>query len=327
MSAVLGGFGAVSSAMTNRPACLAWLSAALTASPLVVIRMPLSPRAIALSVAVIWLWVSPSLVPAATVRFTLSLAAAVLASFSMLTKYGLVSVLRISETPTAEPEPEPEPPEPAEVLPEEELQAARAATAHNAVAAAAARVRRLRRGAWVLVVELSMVQASLGRTRGEGGGRRSCLTCPGAARSGIREGREIPREPRDNVVSPGYSLVCDNASSHRQRPIGNESVTQPSGETTMPHAEPGPSRPAGRPTMRDVAALAGVAIKTVSRVVNGVSTVDPALAARVREAADKLGYRPNLTASNLRRSDGRTATIGMLVEDAANPFSAALMRA
>lgn len=79
--------------------------------------------------------------------------------------------------------------------------------------------------------------------------------------------------------------------------------------------------------MRDVAALAGVAIKTVSRVINGVSTVDPALAARVREAADKLGYRPNLTASSLRRSDGRTATIGMLVEDAANPFSAALMRA
>ena len=95
----------------------------------------------------------------------------------------------------------------------------------------------------------------------------------------------------------------------------------------MPHAEPGPPRPVERPTMRDVAALAGVAIKTVSRVVNGVSTVDPALVARVRDAADKLGYRPNLTASNLRRSDGRTKTIGMLVEDAANPFSAALMRA
>jgi LacI family transcriptional regulator len=92
----------------------------------------------------------------------------------------------------------------------------------------------------------------------------------------------------------------------------------------MPQDESGPI---GRPTMRDVAALAGVAIKTVSRVINGVSTVDPALAARVRDAADKLGYRPNLTASNLRRSDGRTATIGMLVEDAANPFSAGLMRA
>jgi LacI family transcriptional regulator len=78
--------------------------------------------------------------------------------------------------------------------------------------------------------------------------------------------------------------------------------------------------------MREVAALAGVSLKTVSRVVNGVSTVDPVLVARVRDAAVKLGFRPNLTASSLRRSDRRTATIGMLVEDAANPFSAALMR-
>jgi LacI family transcriptional regulator len=94
----------------------------------------------------------------------------------------------------------------------------------------------------------------------------------------------------------------------------------------MPHGEPPRPERLSRPTMREVAALAGVAVKTVSRVVNGVTTVDPVLAARVREAADKLGYRPNLTASSLRRGDGRTATIGMLVEDAANPFSAALTR-
>ena len=94
----------------------------------------------------------------------------------------------------------------------------------------------------------------------------------------------------------------------------------------MAQGESGQPQRRGRPTMRDVAVLAGVAVKTVSRVVNGVSTVDPAMAARVREAADKLGYRPNLTASNLRRGDGRTATIGMLVEDAANPYSAALTR-
>ncbi|BEP14197.1 LacI family DNA-binding transcriptional regulator [Acidothermaceae bacterium B102] len=79
--------------------------------------------------------------------------------------------------------------------------------------------------------------------------------------------------------------------------------------------------------MRDVAALAGVSLKTVSRVVNGVSTVDPEMAGKVHTAAAKLGFRPNLSASNLRRSDRRTSTIGMLVEDAGNPFSAALMRA
>ncbi|WP_405730631.1 LacI family transcriptional regulator [Streptomyces sp. NBC_01537] len=94
----------------------------------------------------------------------------------------------------------------------------------------------------------------------------------------------------------------------------------------MTQSESLPSQRRSRPTMREVAALAGVATKTVSRVVNGVPTVDPAIVVRVRDAADKLGYRPNLTASSLRRGDGRTATIGMLVEDAANPFSAALTR-
>lgn len=82
-----------------------------------------------------------------------------------------------------------------------------------------------------------------------------------------------------------------------------------------------------RPTMRDVAALAGVALKTVSRVMNDVPTVDADLTRRVREAADKLGYRPNLAASNLRRAGGRTGTIGLLVEDVGNPFSAAVHRA
>jgi LacI family transcriptional regulator, galactose operon repressor len=82
-----------------------------------------------------------------------------------------------------------------------------------------------------------------------------------------------------------------------------------------------------RPTMKDVAALAGVAIKTVSRVMNGDQTVAPDLAARIRDAASKLGYRPNLTASSLRRGDRRTATIGLLLEDVSNPFSAALLRA
>ena len=82
-----------------------------------------------------------------------------------------------------------------------------------------------------------------------------------------------------------------------------------------------------RPTMRDVAALAGVAIKTVSRVFNDVPTVDPELVERVRTAAGKLGYRPNLTAASLRRSGGRTNTIGLLLEDISNPYSATVHRA
>jgi LacI family transcriptional regulator len=78
--------------------------------------------------------------------------------------------------------------------------------------------------------------------------------------------------------------------------------------------------------MREVAALAKVSIKSVSRVVNREPGVSPALARRVMSAAERLDYRHNLTASSLRRSDGRSATIGVVLEDVSNPFSSALHR-
>lgn len=78
--------------------------------------------------------------------------------------------------------------------------------------------------------------------------------------------------------------------------------------------------------MRDVAARAGVSLKTVSRVVNHEAGVSPELEARVTAAAEQLEYRPNLTASNLRRSDHRTSTVGLLVDDVANPFFADIHR-
>jgi len=83
----------------------------------------------------------------------------------------------------------------------------------------------------------------------------------------------------------------------------------------------------GRATMRDVAALAKVSLKTVSRVVNGGAGVSPRLARRVTAASEKLDYRHNFTASSLRRSDGRSLTIGVVLEDVANPFASTLHRA
>lgn len=83
----------------------------------------------------------------------------------------------------------------------------------------------------------------------------------------------------------------------------------------------------GEPTMRDVAALAGVSIKTVSRVVNGEPGVRDGVVRRVEDATRSLGYRPNLSASNLRRADRRSATLGAVFEDLSNPFDAALLRA
>src|SRR5437879_3016980 len=46
-----------------------------------------------------------------------------------------------------------------------------------------------------------------------------------------------------------------------------------------------------------------------------------------RTASERLDYRHNLTASSLRRSDGRSATIGVVLEDVSNPFASALHRA
>lgn len=82
-----------------------------------------------------------------------------------------------------------------------------------------------------------------------------------------------------------------------------------------------------RPTMKDVAALSGVSIKTVSRVVNGEPGVSPDVAERVLAATVKLDYRRDLSASSLRRGDGKSQSIGLLLEDVSNPFSSALHRA
>jgi LacI family transcriptional regulator len=82
-----------------------------------------------------------------------------------------------------------------------------------------------------------------------------------------------------------------------------------------------------RATMRDVAHQAGVGLATVSRVINGKPGVAEELVRRVTETAHALGYRHDVTASSLRRADRRTATIALVLEDVANPFSSALHRA
>lgn len=79
------------------------------------------------------------------------------------------------------------------------------------------------------------------------------------------------------------------------------------------------------PTMKDVAAAAGVALKTVSRHVNGATNIDPALAARIAAAITELGYRHNLAAASIR--PGRSAkVIGLVISDLANPYWSLLAR-
>lgn len=97
--------------------------------------------------------------------------------------------------------------------------------------------------------------------------------------------------------------------------------------TTSRIGHDGGSAERRRPTMRDVAARAGVSLKTVSRVVNDEPGVSSALGERVRRAIEDLDFRPNIGARNLRRSDGKTYSVGLLVEDVSNPFSSVLQRA
>lgn len=73
-----------------------------------------------------------------------------------------------------------------------------------------------------------------------------------------------------------------------------------------------------RPTMVDVAADAGVSLKTVSRVINNVPTVDAEMVERVYASIEKLGFRRNALAASLRA--GSTDTIGLLTADLSNAF-------
>ena len=71
-------------------------------------------------------------------------------------------------------------------------------------------------------------------------------------------------------------------------------------------------------SMKDVAALAGVSLGTVSNVVNTPDIVSPATRERVETAIAKLGWVPNESARQLRA--GRSRSIGLVVLDISNPF-------
>ena len=78
-------------------------------------------------------------------------------------------------------------------------------------------------------------------------------------------------------------------------------------------------RNGSRPTIYDVARLAGVSAKTVSRVVNEERSVREETREQVRRAIAMLGFEPHPLASALRR--GRTlGIVGLVIQDLGNPF-------
>ena len=96
---------------------------------------------------------------------------------------------------------------------------------------------------------------------------------------------------------------------------------------TQPH-RPQRARPSARParasSIREVAALAGVSVGTVSNVLNHPELVAEATRARVRRAIDELGFVLNDSARQLRA--GRSRAIGVVVLDVTNPFFTEVVR-
>lgn len=79
-----------------------------------------------------------------------------------------------------------------------------------------------------------------------------------------------------------------------------------------------------RPSVTDVARLAGVSVGTVSNVLNRPDRVATATRERVLDAIEKLGFVRNASARQLR--SGEITTIGAVVLDIANPFFTEIAR-
>lgn len=73
------------------------------------------------------------------------------------------------------------------------------------------------------------------------------------------------------------------------------------------------------PTIRDVARLAGVSVGTVSNFLNGRENVKEDKARMIKDAMEKLNYRPNYMAQNLKRQKSRI--IGIIFPNLDEPYS------
>ena len=101
--------------------------------------------------------------------------------------------------------------------------------------------------------------------------------------------------------------------------MGEGDLTAPSSDVVAPSR-----RQIAAPTIYDVARAAGVAIGTASKALNGQGKLRPETRARVQDAAERLGFRPNDLAQSLLR--GRSFTVGLLTTDSYGRFSIPLMQ-
>ena len=76
------------------------------------------------------------------------------------------------------------------------------------------------------------------------------------------------------------------------------------------------------PTIKDVAKLAGVSHGTVSNVINGLGSVSLENVKKVEEAIKTLGYKPNISARNLKSS--KIQEIAIILPNIMDPLFASL---
>src|SRR5512142_313387 len=77
-------------------------------------------------------------------------------------------------------------------------------------------------------------------------------------------------------------------------------------------------------TIQDIAALAGVSVSTVSRVLNSNAPVAAETRQAVLDAISRLNYKPNLFAQGL--ASGQSHTIGVLTQLVSSPFFDSILR-
>lgn len=75
---------------------------------------------------------------------------------------------------------------------------------------------------------------------------------------------------------------------------------------------------AGRPTLKDIAQIAGVSLTTVSRALQNRSDISLPTTQRIQKIAGELGYVHNSVAKSLRSQ--QTHIVGLVVADSSNPF-------
>jgi len=105
--------------------------------------------------------------------------------------------------------------------------------------------------------------------------------------------------------------------------VGHEPAS--SGVGTLEHGAEPEARAERRPTLAEVAQLAGVSLKTASRAVNGEKYVAADTRERVLAAAAQLGFRINAMASLLKRGVS-SSMVALITGDLANPFYSVLAK-